>query len=386
MFKILTLNKISKTGLELLDPAEFEIGDGIENPDGVILRSFNMHEWPLPDGLKAIARAGAGVNNIPIDKCVEKGIVVFNTPGANANAVKELVVAALLLSSRKIHDGINWAQSLEGQQGVAKLIEKGKSQFVGPELAGKTIGVIGLGAIGILVANVCHSLGMDVIGYDPFVSIDRAWSISRSVKKAVSLDALLAASDYISLHAPSNKETANLINEATIAKMKDGVRIINTARAELVNSDDIKAAIESGKVTAYVTDFPNETVLGVKGIITIPHLGASSPESEENCAQMAAQQLRDYLIDGNIKNSVCLPDCELPRLPGGRICVIHRNIPNVINPMTLAISSRGMNIENMVDKSKGDYSYTIFDISSVDVGEVAEALKEVPGIISVRVI
>ncbi|MDR1208825.1 MAG: 3-phosphoglycerate dehydrogenase [Clostridiales bacterium] len=386
MFKIQTLNKISATGLSHLDPELFEIGGEIDEPDGVILRSFNMHDWPVPKSLKAVARAGAGVNNIPIDKYIENGIVVFNTPGANANAVKELVIAALLMSSRKIYEGVAWARGLAGQEGVAKLVEKGKGQFAGPELNGKTVGVIGLGAIGILVANVCHSLGMNVIGYDPYVSVESAWAISRSVRKAASIDRVYAESDYITLHLPFTKDTAKMINAETIAKMKDGVRVINIARGELADDAAISAAVESGKIAAYVTDFPNENLLGKPGIVTIPHLGASSPESEENCAKMAARQIRDYLVDGNIKNSVTLPDCELPRLPGGRVCVVHRNVPNVIHPMTRAISSRGINIENMVDKSKGDYSYTIFDLNEGSVGDVAEALKAVEGVISVRVI
>jgi D-3-phosphoglycerate dehydrogenase len=386
MYKIKTLNKISALGLSQLPADLFQISDDFADPDGIILRSFNMREMELPKSLKAVARAGAGVNNIPIDKCVENGVVVFNTPGANANAVKELVVAAILLSSRRVFDGINWAKSLAGQTGVAKLIEKGKGAFAGPEIAGKKLGVVGLGAIGILVANAAHNLGMDVIGFDPYVSVESAWSISRSVRKAESLDEIYAESDYITLNLPVNKDTKGMINASSIAEMKDGARIINLARGELANDSDLIAALDSGKLSAYVTDFPNENTLAHKNIIPIPHLGASTPESEENCAFMAARQLNDFLIDGNIKNSVCLPDCELPRQGGRRICVIHRNIPNVIHPMTLAVSSRGMNIDNMLDKSKGDYSYTIIDVSDDDLRGAEKAVREVDGVISVRVI
>ncbi len=386
MYNILTLNKISKTGLSNLPEDRFNITDSCENPDGVILRSFSMHDMELPKSLKAVARAGAGVNNIPIDKCSEQGIVVFNTPGANANAVKELVIAALLLSSRKIYDGINWAQSLAGQEGVGKLVEKGKGAYVGPEIMGKKVGIIGLGAIGILVANACVALGMDVYGFDPFVSVDNAWSISTHVRKAKSLEEIYAQCDYISIHVPFNSETKGMINAEAIEKMNDGVRILNLSRGELVDNDSIKQAVEIGKVSAYVTDFPNENLLGVKNIITIPHLGASTPESEENCASMASTELRDFLEDGNIKNSVNFPDCILPRGSARRICVIHKNIPNVINPVTNAISSHNINIDNMLNKSKGEYAYTIIDVNKADISDIEPNLANIEGVVSIRVI
>lgn len=388
MYNILTLNKISKSGLSILEPDKFAISDSCDSPDGIIVRSFVMHDMELPKSVKAIARAGAGVNNIPISKCSERGIVVFNTPGANANAVKELVIASLMLSSRKIVDGINWAQTLKGSEGVPKQIEKGKSAFAGPEVMGKKIGVVGLGAIGVLVANACDSLGMEVCGYDPFLSVESAWAISRGVTDAKSLDQIYANSDYITLHVPSNSETKHMINAETIAKMKDGVRILNLSRAELVNDDDMKAALESGKVAAYVTDFPNDNILGAKNVITIPHLGASTPESEENCALMASNQIRNYLENGNIVNSVNLPNSELARTTDRRICVIHKNIPNVINPLTHAVSSLNINIENMLNRSKGDYAYTIIDINADDsaINDIESKLNEVDGVIYIRII
>ena len=386
MYKILTLNKISKNGLERLPKDSYEILSECDAPDGILLRSFNMHEMELPDTLKGVARAGAGVNNIPLDKCSEKGVVVFNTPGANANAVKELVIAGLLLSSRKIVDGINWVQSLKDEKDVAKLVEKGKSQFVGPELLGKKIGVVGLGAIGVLVANAANSLGMSVMGYDPFISVDAAWRLSRGVHKAPTLDAIIAECDFITLHVPLNDETKYMINEETIAKMKNGVRILNFSRAKLVNDDAIKAALAQGKVAVYVTDFPDEGLLGLGNVITIPHLGASTPESEDNCAQMAALQLKNYLEFGIIENSVNLPTCVMPYVGRRRICVIHRNIPNVVGPLTTAVAKRGINIDNMLNKSKGDYAYTTIDIDDGDIEHVKEDLVRIEGVISVRII
>jgi len=386
MYKILTLNKISKNGLERLPKDSYEILSECDAPDGILLRSFNMHEMELPDTLKGVARAGAGVNNIPLDKCSEKGVVVFNTPGANANAVKELVIAGLLLSSRKIVDGINWVQSLKDEKDVAKLVEKGKSQFVGPELLGKKIGVVGLGAIGVLVANAANSLGMSVMGYDPFISVDAAWRLSRGVHKAPTLDAIIAECDFITLHVPLNDETKYMINEETIAKMKNGVRILNFSRAKLVNDDAIKAALAQGKVAVYVTDFPDEGLLGLGNVITIPHLGASTPESEDNCAQMAALQLKNYLEFGIIENSVNLPTCVMPYVGRRRICVIHRNIPNVVGPLTTAVAKRGINIDNCLNKSKGDYAYTTIDIDDGNIDQVKEDLVRIEGVISVRII
>ncbi|MCL1845445.1 MAG: 3-phosphoglycerate dehydrogenase family protein, partial [Defluviitaleaceae bacterium] len=321
-----------------------------------------------------------------VDICAEKGIVVFNTPGANANGVKEIVIAGMLLASRDIVGGINWVQGLEGETGVAKTVEKGKAEFVGPEISGKTLGVVGLGAIGVLVANACRSLGMNVIGYDPFVSVESAWNLSRGVKKAPDLDSLLAECDYISLHVPVNKDTKGMFNAEMFAKCKKGVRIVNSARAELVDDDALLAAIDDGTVFCYVTDFPNEKMLGHKRIVPIPHLGASTPESEDNCATMAASQLREYLLCGNIKNSVNFPDCELPYVGKKRICIIHRNLPNVISPVTTMIADRTSNIANLLMKCKGDYSYAILDIDCPDLGNIADEIAKLDNIISVRVI
>ena len=316
MYDILTLNKISKTGLERFTD-EYQYGDAVENPQGIMVRSASMHEMEMPQSLLAIARAGAGVNNIPVDQCTEKGIVVFNTPGANANAVKELVLAGLLISSRKVTQGMAWAQGLKGQgDAVGKAVEKGKSAFVGPEIKGKKLGVIGLGAIGILVANAARSLGMEVHGYDPYISVDSAWGLSRAVKHSLTLDDIFETCDYITVHVPQTPDTKNMINKDSIAKMKDGVRILNFARGGLVNSADVVAAIEAGKVAAYVTDFPSDDLLGVDGVIAIPHLGASTPESEDNCARMAADELMAYLSDGNIINSVNFPALSSPSVWG----------------------------------------------------------------------
>ena len=326
MYNIQTLNKISKAGLSRLGD-NYKASDNAENPDAVLVRSASMHDMELPESLLAIARAGAGVNNIPLEKCSEKGIVVFNTPGANANAVKELVLTALLISSRKVVDGIEWAKTLKGNgDAVGKMVEKGKSQFVGPEIQGKTLGVIGLGAIGILVANAAVSLGMDVIGYDPYLSVDNALKISRKVKHVVNLDDIFENSDYITVHVPLTPDTKGVINKESIAKMKDGVRILNYSRADLVVSSDIIDAIEKGKISAYVTDFATDDILDTKGVIVTPHLGASTPESEDNCARMAADEIKDYLENGNITNSVTMPSVSMPRTGASRLCVIHKNI------------------------------------------------------------
>lgn len=386
MYNILTLNKISKTGLQCFSN-QYVCGDNVENPDAVLVRSASMHEMELPESLLAIARAGAGVNNIPVDKCSEEGIVVFNTPGANANAVKELVIAGLLLSSRKVAAGIDWVKSLKGKgDEAAKLVEKGKSAFVGPEIQGKTLGVVGLGAIGILVANAAKSLGMEVYGYDPFLSVDAAWGLSRNIKHALSLDDIYANCDYITVHVPLNPETKEMINAESIAKMKDGVRILNYSRAALVNSADIIEAVNSGKVSAYVTDFPTDEVLCVENIIAIPHLGASTPESEDNCARMAANQVKDYLENGNINNSVNLPAVSMARSGDARVCVIHKNIPSVITSITSVLSENGVNIENMQSKSRKDYAYAILDITGSSPDAALQGLTSIDGIIRVRVI
>ncbi len=382
MFKILTLNKISKAGLSLFGD-EFEIhADQCENPDAIMVRSASLHEMELPTSLRAIARAGAGVNNIPIDKCSEQGIVVFNTPGANANAVKELVIAGLLLSSRKVYQGIEWTKSLKGKgEEVPKLVEKNKNQFVGPEIKGKTLGVVGLGAIGVLVANAAMSLGMNVVGIDPFLSVEAALKLSRSVKLAKSMREIYECSDYISLHIPLNDETRNVINADAIASMKDGVRILNFARAELVKDADIINALSSGKVACYVTDFPNDTLVGVEGVITIPHLGASTPESEENCAEMAAQELIEFFKKGSIINSVNFPNVEVHRNGDVLICVIHRNIPAVLSKISSTVSAEGSNIENMYSKSKKEYAYTVLDVTGPVSNEAVETIKKIDGVI-----
>lgn len=380
---ILTLNKIAACGTQRLGEG-YTVGDDVQNPVGIMVRSAAMHDMELPESLLAIARAGAGVNNIPVDKCSEQGIVVFNTPGANANAVKELVLAGLLISSRKVVPAIAWAQSLKGQEGVAKLVEKGKSQFAGPEIKGKKLGVIGLGAIGVLVANAAHALGMEVYGYDPYLSVDAAWGLSRSIHHAVSQDQVFAECDYITVHVPLTPDTKEMFNAAALNTMKDGVRILNFSRAELVNAADMKAAIAGGKVAAYVVDFPTEEVLGVDGIITIPHLGASTPESEDNCAMMAADELKDYLEDGNILHSVNFPTVEVPRTTEARICVLHRNIPNMLSQISGVISAEGINIETMTNRSKKDYAYTVLDVVGHPSDESLKKIEAIDGVIRVR--
>ena len=385
MFKILTLNKISKVGLGQLSD-NYTVSDNEANPDGILLRSFKMHDMELPESLKAVARCGAGVNNIPLDKCAEKGIVVFNTPGANANAVKELVLTGLLLSSRKIMASYAWAQSLQGTEDIAKQVEKGKSNFAGPEIKGKTLGIVGLGAIGVLVANAAVALGMNVIGYDPYFSIKNALALDNAVKFTSNLDDIYAVADYITVHVPANPETKNMINAESLAKCKDGVRLLNFARNELVNVADVKTALESGKVSCYICDFPNEETVGVDGIITLPHLGASTPEAEDNCATMAAKEIMAYLEDGNIVNSVNYPNCSAPRIAGkARVCVLHKNTPNMLAQITAFFGEKGINIEHMTNNAKGDYAYTILDVDNADDSVVTSA-KAVEGIIAVRVL
>lgn len=387
MFRIKTLNKISPAGLSVLDQTRYSISGDVENEDGILVRSADMHDYEFPDALRAIARAGAGTNNIPIDRCSEAGIVVFNTPGANANAVKELAVCGMLLASRKITEGSAWVkeQAAEGAD-VEKVVEKGKSQFVGPELSGKMLGVIGLGAIGVQVANIATKLGMTVFGYDPFLSVDAALSLSRLVHRAMDLDTIYKNCDYITIHVPQTPETKGMINEGAIHMMKGGVRILNLARGTLVNDDDMLAALESGKVAAYVTDFPNNKILQGKNVIAIPHLGASTPESEENCAVMAAQELRDYLENGNIKNSVNLPTLVQEWSGVSRLCIIHRNIPGAIANITGILSKDGVNVENMTNKSKKDYAYTIVDVGSRVNDNVADEIRALDGVLRVRLL
>ncbi|OUP12815.1 phosphoglycerate dehydrogenase [Anaeromassilibacillus sp. An200] len=385
MYQIQCLNKISEVGTSRFN-ANYICGTDVQNPDAILVRSASMHEMEFGPELLAIARAGAGVNNIPLDKCSEQGIAVFNTPGANANAVKELVLAALLLSSRRIVDGIEWLRTLKGQGAeISKLVEKGKGAYVGPEISGKTLGVVGLGAIGVLVSSAAVSLGMDVYGYDPFLSVETAWGLSSAVRHAQTLDEIYSKCDYITLHVPLTPDTREMINASSIAKMKDGVRLINLARGDLVNSADVAAALESGKVAAYATDFADDTILGAKNVIAMPHLGASTPESEDNCARMAALELIDYLENGNIRNSVNLPAVSMPR-EGSRICIVHRNIPNTISRFSGVLAQAGVNIENMASKSRKEYAYTILDVTGDVTANAAQAIDALDEVIRVRVI
>ena len=387
MFRIKTLNKISPAGLSVLDKSRFTVSDDAENEDGILVRSAPMHDYEFPDALRAIARAGAGTNNIPIARCSEAGIVVFNTPGANANAVKELTVCALLLASRDVVGGADWVKLQAGSGAdVAAAVEKGKSQFVGPELMGKTLGVIGLGAIGVQVANIATKLGMTVYGYDPFLSVDAALSLSRFVHRAMDLETIYKNCDYITLHVPQTPETRGMINTDAINMMKGHVRILNLARGGLVNDDDMLAALETGRVAAYVTDFPNNKIVQGKRVVAIPHLGASSPESEENCAVMAAQELKDYLENGNIRNAVNLPSLVQDWSGETRLCIIHRNVPNMLASVTTVLSREHVNVENMTNKSRGEYAYTIVDVSARVGDAVANELRAIDGILRVRVL
>lgn len=381
---ICTLNKIAACGTSRLGD-NYTVTDSMENAAGVMVRSAAMHDMELPETLYAIARAGAGVNNIPVDACSEKGIVVFNTPGANANAVKELVLAGLFLASRKVVPAIQWAATLKGEgDAVGKLVEKGKSAFAGPEITGKKLGVIGLGAIGVLVANAAKSLGMEVYGYDPYLSVDAAWNLSRSIHHANDLDAIYKECDYITVHVPLTPDTKGMLNADTFATMKDGVRILNFARDGLVNSADMLAALESGKVASYVVDFPTEEMLGVENVVAIPHLGASTPESEDNCAMMAADELRDYLENGNIVHSVNYPDVQAPRSTADRICVLHKNIPNILAQISATVSGEGINISTMINKSRKDYAYTILDVEGTPSADALAHIMAMDGVIRVR--
>ena len=377
------LNKIAAVGLAELDD-NYNVGENIENPDGIMVRSAVMHEMEFAPSLKAIARAGAGVNNIPIERCSENGIVVFNTPGANANGVKELAICALLLAARNVVGGIAWANTLT--EDVAKQVEKGKSKFAGTELMGKTLGVIGLGAIGGKIANTAIHLGMNVIGCDPYLSVDGAWNLNHRINHAATYDEVFEKSDYITLHVPATKDTKNMICTESIAKMKNGVKIINLSRADLVNAAELKAALADGKVSAYVTDFPTEEVINTPGVVAIPHLGASTEESEDNCAVMAARELDDYLKNGNIKNSVNYPNVEMPRTTVARICVLHQNVPSILTKITAAGADEGLNIENMTNKSKGENAYTVLDVSSTPSDDAIARIASVEGINRVRVI
>ena len=365
MYNILTLNAISPKGLDKLPGENFTVSGDIVNPDGIIVRSADMHEYNFPDSLLCVARAGAGTNNIPLDKCAEKGIVVFNTPGANANAVKELVIAALLLASRKIVEASEWTKTLKGQPDMDKLVESGKKKFAGPEITGKKLGVLGLGAIGVLVANAALALGMEVIGYDPYLSVQSAWHISGQVELAKSIEEVVSQSDYVTIHTPLNDSTKGMVNAELLKKFKKGARLINIARGGLVDPVAVAEALDNGILAKYVADFAAEELLGKENVIILPHLGASTPESEENCAVMAAQELKEYIEYGNIKNSVNFPNCEAPYTGKARVTIAHRNIPNMVGSITAIFAKENLNIDNMINKSRGDWAYTIIDFDSL---------------------
>ena len=388
MFKIQTLNKIDTEGLNLFPLSSYEIASELPNPDAIVLRSFEMHSMELPLSLKAVARAGAGVNNIPIDKCTENGIVVFNTPGANANGVKELVIAGMLLASRDISGGIEWAKTLVGQgDQVPALIEKGKNNFAGQEIQGKTLAVIGLGAIGVLIANAATALGMKVIGYDPYMSVKQALKLSREVIWVEGIQPLLSQADYVTINIPQTAETKGYLNKEKFKMMKPGVRIMNFARGGLVNNNDLKDAIAEGKVACYVTDFPDETTLKMDKVISIPHLGASTVESETNCAIMAVNQTKEFLEHGNIINSVNFPDAEMEMHNEARILVANRNIPNMVSQISAVLGAEGLNIDNMLNKKRGEMAYNIIDVDKPVIDEsIREKLLAIDGIFMVRII
>ena len=383
MYNVKLYNKISKVGLDDLDPAKYTCAEDFTDYDAVLVRSAKLHDVEFPKNLRCIARAGAGVNNIPIDRCSEEGIVVFNTPGANANAVKELVICALLLASRKIVQGANWVKGLKGTPDIGPAAEKGKATYAGPEIAGKKLGVIGLGAIGVKVANAAIGLDMDVWGYDPYLSVDGALKLSRSVKHVTELDEILANCDYITIHVPLTPDTQHTISAEAIEKMKDGARVINLARGELVDTQAMAKALASGKIAAYVSDFASDEILEQENAITLPHLGASTPESEDNCAKMAVYEITEYLEKGTIRNSVNFPNLKVPYEGGYRICMIHKNIPNMIANISAAVRC---NIENMGNRSKGDYAYTIIDTAEAPTEANLDELRAIEGMISVRTI
>ena len=384
MLKVKLMNKIAKVGTDVLSPAKYEVGADVENEDAIMVRSAALHDMPFGENLRAIARCGAGVNNIPVDKCTKAGVVVFNTPGANANAVKELAIAALILASRDLVGGIKWVEALAGQTGVAKAVEAGKSAFVGHELAGKTLGVVGLGAIGGMVANAAISLGMNVMGYDPYITAKAAWSLAPSVRQASDYAEIFKNCDYITLHVPATPQTKNMISEKTIAQMKDGVRILNLARADLVNAEDMKAALRTKKVAVYVTDFPTDETVGEEGVIAIPHLGASTVESEDHCAVMAAQQLDEFLTCGNIRNSVNFPTVCVPYSEKPRVCIMNENVPNMLSQITSTFSAQNINIENLANGSKGETAYTIVETNVKASEEILKALAAIDGVFGVR--
>lgn len=388
MLKIQTLNKIDQDGLQVFPASKYEIAGEMAAPDAILLRSFSMHDMELPASLKAVARAGAGVNNIPIERCTDKGIVVFNTPGANANGVKELVIAGMLLASRDITGGINWAHTLQAEgEKVPALVEKGKAAFGGIELKGKTLAIIGLGDIGVLVANVAKALGMKVVGFDPFITVDHAWKLDQSIVRSETIEGCLSQADFITLHVPLMDGTRGLISAASIAGMKDGVKILNFARGELVVNKDIIAGIEQKKVACYVTDFPDASLLNVPGVIPIPHLGASTNESEVNCAIMAANQLIDFLENGNIRNSVNFPKATMDRTNSARIVVANRNIPTMVSQITAILAQDNINIANMLNRNKNEVAYNIIDTDCMGIPDaVAEKIAAIEGVLMVRIL
>ncbi|MGG0177061.1 phosphoglycerate dehydrogenase [Gottfriedia acidiceleris] len=386
MIKIQTLNNISEHGMKEFPLENYTINNQLNEPDGILLRSHSMHEMNIPSSVKAIARAGAGVNNIPIDECTSRGIVVFNTPGANANAVKELVLTSLFLSSRRIIEGIEWTRSLFGEENVTKIVEAGKKEFAGAEIAGKKLGIIGLGAIGALVANDALALDMEVYGYDPYISVETAWRLSRNVQRIDNLEQIFSTCDYITIHVPLTPETKGFVNEKLLSGMKKGTRLLNFSRSELVDDVALEYALNNGTVGVYVTDFPNEKVIGMKNVIPIPHLGASTTESEENCARMAAKQLKNYLETGNIKNSVNFPNVELPYTGKKRITIAHKNIPNMVGQITGLLANYQVNIADMLNRSKGAFAYTMIDLDETINGPVEQLLRDIEGVISVRII
>lgn len=387
MFKIKTMNKIAGIGLDRLPADLYTVGDDVSGEAGILVRSAKLHDYHFPDSLWAIARAGAGTNNIPVDQCAEKGIVVFNTPGANANAVKELAVCALLLASRNVIGGSMWVkEQVAAGVDVTTVVEKGKAAFTGPEVYHKTLGVVGLGAIGVLVANAAQKLGMDVYGYDPYLSVNSALRLDRHVNVVKTPEELYRMADYVTIHVPYMESTKHTINANAIANMKDGVRIINLARGELVDDAAMLDALNSGKVASYVTDFPNNALAVHEKVVVIPHLGASTPESEDNCAVMAVDELRDYLENGNIRNSVNYPNVEMERSGAQRLCIFHRNIPAMLANITLQLAEDSVNVENMTNKSKGDWAYTMVDVGTVVDETVISDIKNIPGIVRVRVI
>ena len=387
MYYIKTLNQIAPVGLGRLSQKHFEVENDCANPDAILVRSASMHEMELPESLLAIARAGAGVNNIPLDRCSERGIVVFNTPGANSGAVAELTIGALIMGSRNLTAAANWVEGLKGKGlDISKEVEKGKKQFIGPELHGKKLGVIGLGAIGVKVANDALHLGMEVYGYDPYISVDAAWNLSRSVIHCVNLSEVLTKCDYITLHLPATAQTKGFMNASAFASMKEGVRLLNYARGELVDQPALIEALDSGKVAGYFTDFPTEELIGRSDVMCTPHLGASTPESEDNCAVMAADEIRDYLLNGNIRNSVNMPNVSQERAGGRRICVLHRNEPGLISAITSVTTEAGLNIENMVNKGKKDMAYTMLDATGSFKPELAEKLAALPKVVRVRIL